>query len=222
MRQGKHDPLWDEETYYKITQRRKEVSQNLLGRTRLTRLFSRLLCCDECGARLRAQRYYDKNDQIAYRCVDGGHVYILERLVFEQLRENILRFADEQPPLAVDENKDVNSERRRLETQLHVNDEKRARCQRAYADGAFTLGDMKARLAEIESERAGIEKRLALLDEHYQQSSRQSNQHEIVNRLLTSLDQLRLMPADEANTALSDVIRQIRIRKKTITDIAFR
>ncbi|MBI4630793.1 MAG: hypothetical protein HY740_03590, partial [Chloroflexi bacterium] len=73
-----------------------------------------------------------------------------------------------------------------------------------------------------ESERAGIEKRLALLDEHYQQSSRQSNQHEIVNRLLTSLDQLRLMPADEANTALSDVIRQIRIRKKTITDIAFR
>ena len=40
-------------------------------------------------------------------------------------------------------------------------------CQRAYADGAFTLGDMKARLAGIESDRAEIEKRLALLDEHY-------------------------------------------------------
>lgn len=141
---GKHAPLWDEATYHRILEEFKTRTRAYAGKR--SYVWSGLLYCSECGARLWVM--YGRNRNVHYwRDVNGKHVFIREETLAARIIERMqadLSDLDHLPTPGTVDN------RPRLKESLEDLQTRRQRWEDGYESGRVKLDDYERHVAELD------------------------------------------------------------------------
>lgn len=218
---GKHAALWDEETFYRLRDRRLQVGAHLVGKTRVTHIFSRLVKC-RCGKPCHA-RHYIALDGVYYLCSAPDapkHARIREEKLFEQVRAELKSLAEKEPPIMPDVS--GSDERLLLERQLVELDNKKARFQRAYGDGVIDYNDFTARMTEVDAEKRQREKEIAELNSSAKAVVHRREAQGNIQRFIAAYDSLLSLPTSEANMLMADIVTSIVVDERTVLSVEVR
>jgi DNA invertase Pin-like site-specific DNA recombinase len=212
LARGAHRALWSESVLERIMARHEALGCRLAGRPKHRYSLSCLVVCDECGS---LAAHSTGGGRSLFRCKRGpGHLWAFEDDLLPVLRDRLAELAARLPAEAADPEPEEDDASHQL-AQLA---DRRARYQRAYGEGAMSLDDLRARMAELDAARrelssqrgrrarraAGAENRAALA------------------RLLAEWDGLAGGDGAAFNARLMELVEAVVVRWKTIVEIQLR
>ena len=221
---GHHKPLWSVEEWERMVIIRDERAGNLIGHSKETQVFTRLLRCGVCGAIIRRAGKL-RDGQPVYQCPGGilrdGHGRITEAAAVAGLREVVQALlADAPPPINVapDHAADI----ARLQAALAESDSAKARYQRLAGRGLLSDDDLVARLAELAAERKALEFELRHLMDTSGREKRRVRARDDLANLYQRLDEVLAWPRVRSNAALASVIGKIVVDGRKVVEIHLR
>jgi DNA invertase Pin-like site-specific DNA recombinase len=232
LARGQHEPLWSDDDWRALLERRSEIARGNAGVTKLTHKFSRLVFCDRCGSLMRAARSPRKNGFVpGYVCITDAcprHEYIRESALLPAVREALATAithvrATHEPLLPDDEApQDISAEMERAAQTLKALPGRRARYQRAYGDGLMTYEEFSARTAELEREESDARRELARLEDLARETARQAGRRDALSEFLAQYDSLAAGPDVYFNTRLAWLVAEVRVRARQVVRVRLR
>jgi DNA invertase Pin-like site-specific DNA recombinase len=183
---GKHTPLWDLETHTAIMAEFDHRKQRYSGRRANT--LSGLLVCGECGKTMwlsyqgQGKRTHHP-DYITWRCGSRqpGHPAIKNPVALRLLLDELKRaLSTDQPARPATDSASIHA-------QLLDLTQRRTRISNAYDDGAYDLSEWHRRADPIDAQITNLTKQLT---EHGYQAAADRERAQLIQTLLTRLDQL--------------------------------
>ena len=225
---GKHQGVWSMDEWVELCRLVDERAAGMTGRTKVTHVFSRLLTCSVCGARL----WHGRDDEGVphYNCPTprrgrGTHALIFDASLFPQFREvlaEILARAPQETAKAARGQGGVEQLAAELRRLVDENDQARARFQRAYGNGVLNESDLADRLAELRAERSRLESQLTELADSERQVERMAARRETLSDVLTQWDQLVAGDPEQANALLSSIVETVVIDRGRLSEVRLR
>ncbi len=225
---GLHQGVWSIDDWLELCELREERGAGRGGRTKVTHVFSRLLTCSVCGARLWHGR--DDDGQPFYTCAQpgrerGAHGLIRDNEVARQFRDVLAEILERTPGAGMDPTTgsgDVDVLAAELRKLVDENDHARARFQRAYGNGLISENDLAERLAELRAERSRLESQLAELAAAERHVERLATRRETLTDILATWDELSGQEPVRANALLVTIIETVVIGRGKIFEIKLR
>ena len=216
--QGKHSPLWDEQTHRRIMDAMNNRG-HAFGGIR-TRALSRLLACGDCGAIMWAQTA--KHRRHYWRCSSKqkGHVYIADddamNVVIDEI-VNIVRHIDNlQLPAPEDKRPHIQAEITDLEA-------RRRRWMDLYEAETLSGPELSERIAAIDARLDDARSRLADIEKGI---SSQAAVMDVATELAKAIDDLPNYlhngPPDEVNADLREMFERIIVTHDRAVTLVWR